>query len=50
MNNVEKETEDEIVRKYVELGQSIVCARVTFSSIIKRADKPELNVKMRTVS
>ena len=50
VNNVEKETEDEIVRKYVELGQSIVCARVTFSSIIKRADKPELNVKIANIN
>ena len=36
VNNAEKETEDEIVRKYVELGQSIACAKVTFSSIIKK--------------
>ena len=50
VNNVEKETEDEIVHKYVELGQSIACARVTFSSIIKRADKPELNVNIANVN
>ena len=50
VNNVEKETEDEIVRKYVQLGQSFACARVTFSSIIKRADKPELNVKIANIN
>ena len=50
VNNVEKETEDEIVRKYIQLGQSFACARVTFSSIIKRADKPELNVKIANIN
>ena len=34
----------------MNLGESIDSTRVTFSSIIKRADKPELNLKIMQIN
>ena len=41
INNIEKDEEDEILRKYEELGKSIYCS-LTTSRIICRHDKPVL--------
>ena len=49
-NSVEKESEEQILHKFLKLGESIDSARVTFSSIIKRADKPELNLKIMQIN
>ena len=49
-NSVEKESEEQILHKFLKLGESIDSARVTFSSIIKRADKPELNHKIMQIN
>ena len=35
--NVEKGSDDEVIRKYLGLSKSIISARVTFSSVIRRA-------------
>ena len=37
VNNVEKESEDEVIRKYLGLSNSVTSARITFSSVIKEA-------------
>ena len=50
VNSVEKESEEQILHKFLKLGESIDSARVTFSSIIKRADKPELNHKIMQIN
>ena len=49
VNSVEKESEEKILHKFLKLGESIDSARVTFSSIMRRADKPELNLKIMQI-
>ena len=49
VNNIEKDEEDEILRKYEELGKSINCS-LTISGIICRRDKPMLNKKIERVN
>ena len=49
VNNIEKDKEDEILRKYEELGKSINCI-LTISGIICRRDKPVLNKKIERVN
>ena len=49
VNNIEKDEEDEILRKYEELDKSINCS-LTFSGIICRRDKPMLNKKIERVN
>ena len=47
VNNCERDEVDDIVTKYKDIGNVIrKSSRVTFSSIISRADKPELNAKI----
>ena len=50
VNSVEKESEEQILHKFLKLGESIDCARVTFSRFIKKADKPELNLKIMQIN
>ena len=50
VNSIEKESEEQILHKFLKLGESIDSARVTFSSIIKRADKPKLNHKIMQIN
>ena len=50
VNSVEKESEEQILHKFLKLGESIDSARVTFLSIIKRANKPELNLKIMQIN
>ena len=49
-NSVEKQSEEQILHKFLKLRKSIDSARVTFSSIIKGADKPELNLKLMQIN
>ena len=48
VNNVEKESEDEVIRKYLGLSKTITS--VTFPSVVKMADKPEPNIKILNIS
>ena len=50
VNSTEKESEKQILHKFLKLGDSIDSARVTFLSIIKRADKPELTLKIMQIN
>ena len=51
VNRVEKESEEQILHKFLKLGEFIDSARVTFSSsIMKRAEKPELNLKIMQIN
>ena len=51
VNRVEKESEEQILHKFLKLGEFIDSERVTFSSsIMKRADKPELNLKIMQIN
>ena len=50
VNSIKKESEEQILHKFLKLGGSIDSARVTFSSIIKRADKSELNHKIMQIN
>ena len=50
VNSVEKESEEQILHKFLKLGGSIDSARVTFSTVIKRVDKPELNHKIMQIN
>ena len=46
VNNCERDEVDDIITKYKDVGNVIrKSSRVTFNSIISRADKPELNAK-----
>ena len=38
-----------MLRKYQELGESVQVERVCFSSIIKRDDRPELDLKIMDI-
>ena len=49
VNNIEKEEEDEILRKYEELGKSINCS-LTISGILCRRAKPMLNKKIERLN
>ena len=50
VNNVQNDNEQTILRKYQELGESVQVERVCFSSIIKRDDRPELNLKIMNIN
>ena len=50
VNNVQTDNEEIILRKYQELGESVQVERVCFSSIIKRDERPELNLKIMDIS
>ena len=50
VNSIENESEEQIPHKFLKLGDSIDSARVMFLSIIKRADKPELNLKIMQIT
>ena len=49
VNNVQKDNEQTILRKYQEQGESVQIERVCFSSIIKRDHRSELNLKMMNI-
>ena len=51
VNNCERDEVDDIITKYKDVGNVIrKSSRVTFSSIISRADKPELNAKIAEIN
>ena len=50
VNNVQNDNEQTILRKYQELAESVQIERVCFSSIIKRDDRPELNLKIMDIN
>ena len=50
VNNVQNDIEQTILTKYQELGESVQIERVCFSSIIKRDDRPELNLKIMDIN
>ena len=51
INNCERDEVDDIISKYKDVGNVIrKSSRVTFSSIIRRADKPDLNAKIAEIN